>query len=68
MPLRPCARKLAAGRLRRARCAAGLSQEEAARRCGVSVRSYGAWERGAVPLRALEALCLLEQFEGKQAA
>jgi DNA-binding transcriptional regulator YiaG len=62
------ARKLAAARLRRARCSVGLSQEEAARRLGVSVRSYGSWERGAVPLRPLEALIVLETFEGKKAA
>ena len=56
----PLSRKLASSRLRRARVAAGLTQERAAQLVGVSSRSYGAWERGDVPLLALEALCILD--------
>jgi DNA-binding XRE family transcriptional regulator len=61
-------RKQAANRLRSARIAAGLTQETAAELCGVSARSWGAWERGAVPLRSLEVLGILEAFGPRRAA
>jgi transcriptional regulator with XRE-family HTH domain len=67
-PLRPKARQLASNRLRRLRCELGLSQESVALLCGVSPRSYGAWERGEVAMPAFEVFCLLEQLERREAA
>ena len=73
-PLRPGPRKcasgrvLAANRIRRARLALGLTQEQAALQCGVSARSWGAWERGDVAMPPLEALCLLEERAARRAA
>ena len=61
-------RVLAANRIRRARLALGLTQEQAALQCGVSARSWGAWERGDVEMRPLEALCLLEERAARRAA
>ena len=55
------ARRLAAARVRRARVAAGLTQEQAARAAGLSERSYRDIELGRVRMAALEALCVLEQ-------
>ncbi len=50
----PPARKLAAESVRAARSAAGLTQEAAELRFGVSARTIGAMERGEVPMLALE--------------
>lgn len=66
--LSPVTRKQAAARIRSLRCSAGLTQEQAAELCGVSVRSWGAWERGDVPLRALEVFMVLEACAAKRAA
>jgi transcriptional regulator with XRE-family HTH domain len=67
---RKCAsgRALAANRIRRARIELGLTQEQAALQCGVSSRSWGAWERGDVSMPALEALCALEAMAERKAA
>ncbi len=60
----PCAtRKIAAGRVRRARCALGLTQEQVAERCGVSVRTIRDIELGRVRMVALEVLTELEDLE-----
>lgn len=53
-------RRQAAHALRRLRVELGLSQEQAAALCGVCPRTWGAWERAAVPLRALEAFLVLQ--------
>jgi DNA-binding XRE family transcriptional regulator len=60
---KPASRRQAAALLRKARHKLGLSQEEAARIVGVSCRSYGAWERGDVPMPHLEALIVLEDHK-----
>lgn len=43
-------------RIRRAREAAGLKQEDLAQRLGVTTRTVGNWERGRVPRNAIGAL------------
>lgn len=43
-------------RIRRAREAAGLKQEDLAHKLGVTTRTIGNWERGRVPRNALGAL------------
>lgn len=53
-------RRQAAHALRRLRVELGLSQEQAAALCGVCPRTWGAWERATVPLRALEAFLVLQ--------
>lgn len=66
------ARKHAAYSVRRAREEAGLTQEQAAQRRGMSTRGYAAMERGEVPMRALEAYLdfveLAAQRAGRKAA
>jgi len=57
---KPAARKEAARRLRLARHAAGLTQEDAAAFCGTTRRTIGARERGDVDLGPLEQLVELE--------
>lgn len=57
--LRVPARRQAAALFRRARLATGLSQEAAARLCGVGVRTLRDWELGRVRMTQLEALCTL---------
>ncbi len=54
-------RRQAAALFRRARQAAGLSQEAAALLCGVGVRTLRDWELGRVRMTQLEALVQLEQ-------
>ncbi len=57
----PCsARRQAAARVRRARCALGHTQAQAAALAGISERSYRDIELGRVRMAALEALCVLE--------
>lgn len=66
---RDLARRRAAGaRVRRARMALGLTQAEAAARCGLSERSYRDIELGRVRMAALEALCSLEDSAVRLAA
>lgn len=57
----PLTRRLAAGRLRRARVARGWSQERAAQELGIGVRTLRDMELGRARMTALEALCALEQ-------
>lgn len=64
VPLRPSARREAAALVRRARAAAGLTQEQAARASGLSERAYRDIELGRVRMAALEALIEL----GRRAA
>jgi DNA-binding transcriptional regulator YiaG len=54
------ARRQAAALFRRARLAAGLSQEAAALLCGVGVRTLRDWELGRVRMTQLEALVVLD--------
>lgn len=61
-------RRTAAGLVRRARVAAGLTQEQAARECGVGVRTLRDIELGRVRMVALEALIELEGRAQKKAA
>jgi DNA-binding XRE family transcriptional regulator len=63
---KPASRRQAAALLRKVRHKLGLSQEQAARIVGVSCRSYGAWERGDVPMPHLEALIVLENQKTSQ--
>lgn len=67
LPLGASARRQAAGLLRRARAALGLTQAEAAKLAGVSERSYRDMELGRVRMAALEAFCALAE-RGKKAA
>lgn len=53
------ARRAAAGALRRARLARGLSQEQAAKLCGVGVRTLRDCELGRARMTALEVLLVL---------
>lgn len=55
-------RRQAAARVRRARVAASLTQEQAAQRCKVGVRTLRDIELGRVRMVALEVLCELEQL------
>jgi DNA-binding XRE family transcriptional regulator len=61
-------RKLAAGIVRDARHDAGLSQEAAELRFGVSARTIGAMERGEVPMLALELVIGLRLAAASQAS
>lgn len=61
-------RRTAAGLVRRARVAAGLTQEQAAAACGVGVRTLRDIELGRVRMVALELLIELEARATKRAA
>ena len=65
---KPSSRKEAARRLRLARHAAGLTQEDAAALCGTTRRTIGARERGDVDLGPLEQLVELEAANDKRRA
>lgn len=60
-------RRMAAGRLRRARVARGWSQERAAQELGIGVRTLRDLELGRARMTALEALCAYETLGEQQA-
>ncbi len=54
-------------KVRQARRAAGLTQEQAAQAVGVDVRTYRRWEHGR-GVRAVDALVVLERLAQRRAA